>query len=306
MGIIDKLLGRDEEPQRQPQGNTGAFGYGGQGTQYNQGEYGQPNPNRPQNADEQAVARYRYMLQTAPPEDIERAHEEAFARLTPEQRQMVLQQLTQSVPEAEARGLSNDPRALARAATRAEVRQPGFIERTFGGQRMQQPGYQQGMQPGYQQGYGQPMGGGMMGGMGGGMMGGMGGMIAGSLLSSMAGSFIGSSIANSFFSNHSNEQAFQSSPEAASVGGGVTDYNPTDYNAADFAQGGGGLDASADPYGDPGDAGNVQDTSFDQNAGGYDASADSYGDPADSGSFDSGGFDSGGFDGGGFDGGGDF
>ena len=29
--------------------------------------------------DEQALARYRYMLATAPPEEIERAHEEAFA-----------------------------------------------------------------------------------------------------------------------------------------------------------------------------------------------------------------------------------
>lgn len=307
MGFLDKLLGRDDEPQRQPQGNTGAFGYGSQQGGYNQGSYNQPDANRPQNADEQAVARYRYMLQTAPPEDIERAHEEAFSRLTPEQRQMVLQQLTQNVPAAEAQGLSNDPRALARAATRAEVRQPGFIERTFGGQGQ---GMQQ--QGSYQQGYGQPMGGGMMGG-GGGMLGGMGGMIAGGLLSSMAGSFIGSSIANSFFSNHSNEQAFQSSPEAASVDGGINNYNPVDYggndyNPADFAQGGGGSDASADPYGDPG-AGGFQDASYDQGGGGSDASADSYGDPADSGGFDSGGFDSGGFDGGDFGGdmgGGDF
>ena len=36
--------------------------------------------------DVQALARYRYMLASAPPEDIERAHEEAFARLTPDQR----------------------------------------------------------------------------------------------------------------------------------------------------------------------------------------------------------------------------
>ena len=47
------------------------------------------NRNRSQTAeptDEQALARYRYMLATAPPEEIERAHEEAFASLTPEQR----------------------------------------------------------------------------------------------------------------------------------------------------------------------------------------------------------------------------
>ena len=48
--------------------------------------------------DEQALARYRYMLATAPPEDIERAHEEAFARLTPEQRAQALQALAQDVP----------------------------------------------------------------------------------------------------------------------------------------------------------------------------------------------------------------
>ena len=32
-------------------------------------------------ADEQAIARYRYLLRTAPPEAIEQAHAEAFARL---------------------------------------------------------------------------------------------------------------------------------------------------------------------------------------------------------------------------------
>lgn len=297
MGFLDKLFGHNEQqpqPQVQPTGNTGAFGYG------------QPQAaSRPQNADEQAVARYRYMLQTAPPEDIERAHEEAFARLTPEQRQLLLQQLSQNVPQSEAQNLTADPRNLARAATRAEVRQPGFIERTFGGQQPMQG----------QQGYGQPMGGGMMGGMGGGgVMGGMGGMIAGSLLSSMAGSFIGSSIANSFFSHHANEQAFQSSPEASAVDGGISDYNPVDYNSGDFVQGGGGLDASADPYGDPADAGGFQDTNygtgdagdFDQGGGGLDASADPYGDPADAGGFDGGGFDTGGDFGGGDFGGGDF
>ena len=30
--------------------------------------------------DQQALERYRYMLRTAPPEDVERAHEEAFGR----------------------------------------------------------------------------------------------------------------------------------------------------------------------------------------------------------------------------------
>jgi hypothetical protein len=81
--------------------------------------------------DEQALARYRYMLATAPPEEIERAHEEAFAALTPEQRRQALQALAKHVPPDELRG--DDPASLARAATRAEVRQPGTIERAWGG-----------------------------------------------------------------------------------------------------------------------------------------------------------------------------
>jgi hypothetical protein len=37
---------------------------------------------RNMSADEQAVERYRYLLRTAPPETIEEAHAEAFAKLT--------------------------------------------------------------------------------------------------------------------------------------------------------------------------------------------------------------------------------
>jgi hypothetical protein len=84
-----------------------------------------------QPTDEQALARYRYMLATAPPEEIERAHEEAFAQLTPEQRRQALQALAEHVPPNEIRG--DDPASLARTATRAEIRQPGTIERAWGG-----------------------------------------------------------------------------------------------------------------------------------------------------------------------------
>ena len=80
--------------------------------------------------DEQALARYRYMLASAPPEEIERAHEEAFASLTPEQRRQALLALSRHVPPSEIRG--DDPTSLARAATRAEIRQPGTIERAWG------------------------------------------------------------------------------------------------------------------------------------------------------------------------------
>jgi len=88
--------------------------------------------------DQQAIERYRYMLRTAPPDDIERAHEEAFSRLTPEQRAEVLRELSQEVPASEVPS-GDDPGSLARLATRAEMRQPGTLERTFG--RMQGPGF---------------------------------------------------------------------------------------------------------------------------------------------------------------------
>jgi hypothetical protein len=107
------------------------------------------------------------MLRTAPPETVEQAHAEAFAKLTPEQRQKVLADLSAEVPPGE-RATADDPRSLARMATRAEMRQPGTMERALGGR----------------------------GGMGGGM--GMGGMIAGTLLASVAGAFIGTAIADAF------------------------------------------------------------------------------------------------------------
>src|SRR5215210_2751253 len=91
---------------------------------------------RQMSSDEQAVERYRYLLRTAPPETIEEAHAEAFAKLTPEQRRMVLQELDSTLTPAErAAGApyDADPRSLARLATRAEMRQPGTLERTWSG-----------------------------------------------------------------------------------------------------------------------------------------------------------------------------
>lgn len=136
-------------------------------------QYQQPPAHRapagraPQDPDEAAIERYRYMLRTAPPDTVEQAHAEAFAQLTPEQRQKVLADLSSAVPESE-RATSSDPRSLARMATRAEMRQPGTMERTLGG-------------------------GGGRGGPG------MGSMIAGTLLASVAGAFIGTAIADAMF-----------------------------------------------------------------------------------------------------------
>jgi len=138
---------------------------------------------RPPN-DEQAIARYRYMLRTAPPEAIEQAHAEAFAVLTPEQRRLVLEELKREMPEIEraaATRAGDNPAALAQLATRAEIRQPGAIERIFGGSGAA-PG-----SPGFAPGFGGA---------------GLGGTMAGTFLASMAGTVLGSMVAQHFFQSH--------------------------------------------------------------------------------------------------------
>lgn len=85
---------------------------------------------QPRSDDARAVERYRYLLQTAPPEAIERVHREAFERLTPEQRALLLDELRRDAP-ADDQPADDRPETLARAATRAEMREPGSMERTM-------------------------------------------------------------------------------------------------------------------------------------------------------------------------------
>lgn len=144
--------------------------------------------------DQQAIERYRYLLRTAPPDDIERAHEEAFAQLSPEQRAGVLRQLSEQVPASEIGG--DDPKSLARAATRAEMREPGTMERTFGGA-------------------GVP---------------GLGSMF----LSTLAGAFIGSSIANSFDDDGGDVAADDSGGDLGAESGDVGGDFGGDFGGGDF------------------------------------------------------------------------
>ncbi|MFZ0141268.1 MAG: hypothetical protein WAL70_09305 [Aeromicrobium sp.] len=182
MGFLDRLLGR-EQATRQRRGPVASD-------------------------DDRAIERYRYLLQTAPPEQIEQAHEEAFAQLTPEQRREVLEALAAETPEGE-RTADDSPRSLARMATRAEMRQPGTLERSFGGR----------------------------GGVG------MGGIFAGSMLGSIAGVFIGTAIAEQMLAD--DPGGYQGADESAagdqgmeSDGGGGFDGGS--FGGGDF--GGGGFD----------------------------------------------------------------
>ncbi|MFF2267959.1 hypothetical protein ACFVTZ_06815 [Cellulosimicrobium cellulans] len=177
MGFLDRLLGR--EP-RDPHGAPQAGSYGSHAqhpTQHPTQHPGQPAyGSAPQDAraataaprtpDQVAVDRYRYLLRTAPPDQVEQAHAEAFARLTPEQRRQVLTELGEQVPAAE-RATSDAPQDLARMATRAEMRQPGTLERTFAGRGQGAPGF--------------------------------GAMVGSSLLGTIAGVVIGSAVANALF-----------------------------------------------------------------------------------------------------------
>ena len=157
------------------------------------------------------------MLQTAPPQTLEQAHAEAFAKLTPEQRALLLQQLSAQMPEAErsatAGALKDDPGSLARLATRAEVRQPGTLERSFAGM--------------------------------GGRAGGLGGMMAGSLLGSIAGVVIGSAIAQSFFAG-----AGAGAGAGDTAGGGAAAGDPHADGGADVADAGDVGDFDGGDFGD--------------------------------------------------------
>ena len=118
MGLLSRLFGRDRG-QSSPYGPGYTDPYAEQGYGYAQQPQQQPQrpASRGQSEDERAIERYRYLLRTAPPDQVEAAHAEAFGKLTPEQRRQVLDQLSAAVPAGE-RPRGDDPQSLARAALR--------------------------------------------------------------------------------------------------------------------------------------------------------------------------------------------
>jgi hypothetical protein len=161
--------------------------------------------------DERAIERYRYMLRTAPPETIEQAHAEGFAQLNDRQRRMVLDELRQATPESERMAAgSDDPRTLARLATRAELRQPGTMERLFGGS----------AGPG------------------------LGGLLAGSFFGSLAGTVIGSMIAREFLAHAADREAMADTEPDDDLASEDTGGDTGEQLAGDFDDdmGGGDLD----------------------------------------------------------------
>ncbi|WP_407320085.1 hypothetical protein UQW22_06450 [Isoptericola halotolerans] len=198
------------------------------GGTYQQPTTAQPAPSRPGTAsgvpgaartpDDVAVDRYRYLLRTAPPDAVEQAHAEAFAQLTPEQRRQVLAEVGASVPASE-RATSDDPRSLARMATRAEMRNPGTLEQTFRGQGG---------------GTGAP---------------GFGAMVGSSLLGTVAGVVIGSAVANALFGPMFGDPTTPVAEDAAAADGGEAGAADAGGDAGADA---GAADAGADAGGDEG------------------------------------------------------
>jgi hypothetical protein len=226
MGLLDRFFGR----RRADHDRYRDAGYWQAAPQHGGYRAPPPPPQGGAPTDQQAIERYRYLLRTAPPDQIEEAHAEAFAQLTPQQRQEVLVQLAAAVPSSE-RPRSDDPRSLARAATRAEVRQPGTLERAFGGG----PGYGGGYGPGYGRGYGG---------------GGFGSTVGASLLGTIGGLVIGTAVADALFDTGlgdgglfggGDEEAYAQGAEGAQGDDGDYGGDP-----------GGDLAGGADPGGDVG------------------------------------------------------
>ena len=179
MGLFDRLFGTDDS-------------------------YQQPQQRAARSDDEIAVERYRYLLRTAPPETIEQVHAEAFSKLTQQQRDLLFAQLSENASEAPR---DTSPAALASSATRQELRNPGTMERSFGG------------------------------GMG------FGGTVASSLLGTVAGYVIGSALVSAFipndFGSDSSDANGTDSADAADAGGDTGgDFGGGDFGG-DF---GGGFD----------------------------------------------------------------
>ena len=156
-GAADRLTGddrgRQQQPGQQPGQQSGQQPYGHQPTgqaqpQYGQGQqqYGQPQqpygqPQQPYgqqpqagpaDSDKVALAKYDYLLRTSSPDQLEQVHHDAFARLTPAQRQQVRDRLNSELPPHEH--LRDDSAGgMARAMTRGEVQRPGLIRRVLGG-----------------------------------------------------------------------------------------------------------------------------------------------------------------------------
>lgn len=213
MGFLDRLFGRDDAATPVPaRPGAAASAY-----RDADGQYAPPPADASAAADDdqRAIDQYRYLLRTAPPETIEQVHAEAFGRLTPAQRQQVLADLSSTLPETE-RPRDDAPQTLARAATRAEYTQPGYMERTFGGRSFRGGGF--------------------------------GSTLGASILGTIGGYVIGSALVSAFIAPAYADGGEPDQGDAAADQGGAADQGDlgadagADAGFGDFGDFGGGFD----------------------------------------------------------------
>jgi hypothetical protein len=175
--------------------------------------------------DRRAIARYDYLLATAEPAQLEQVHREAFARLTPAQREQVESRLRAELPahEQPASASADD---LARAATRGEAQRPGLLRNLFA------KASPSGTGTGARSGRG-PGAGAALGAAGVGAAAGLGLGAAGGLLAAVAGGAVVSSVAAPLL-----EQAAGLGVDFEAFAGGLGDLGGLD--------GLGGLDSLGD------------------------------------------------------------
>jgi hypothetical protein len=185
--------------------------------------------------DEIAVERYRYLLRTAPPETIEKVHEEAFSQLSVEQRKMLFAQLSADAPRGDA-PKADDAHSLAVSATRSEMRRPGTMEKSLtnvSAANGQAGGPAVGAAPGF------------------------GSMFGSSLLGSIAGYVIASTLMSAFMPSFAGDSGAADGSQAGSEGGdGSGDAGAGGGDSSgEFASADGGFDGGGFDGGGMGDAG---------------------------------------------------
>lgn len=83
---------------------------------------------------ERTLQRYRLIVRTAPPDDMEEAYVAAFSAVRAEQRVRLPGELAQALPEAQRANIylnQHDPQTLAQIAIAVEKHQPGSTERVL-------------------------------------------------------------------------------------------------------------------------------------------------------------------------------
>jgi hypothetical protein len=74
---------------------------------------------------------YEQLLRTATPAALQKAHSEAFAKLTPAQRELIFEKLLAGAQAPDERPVNANAYALAATATLVEGRRPGTLKRIF-------------------------------------------------------------------------------------------------------------------------------------------------------------------------------